>query len=1193
MPTNLRLTGAASGPREESDVRMNYGNVQQIICASTNLSGTQPMSYSIDGGSSWNQSNLPAVTGSTDVRQGDPTIDWTFDGSAWSATLGIDATTTILKLRFFKSIDQGQTWTFDSTVANSQTSVDREALWIDHSATSPYKDNMYLIWHNNAPCFVAVRQGPAGTWSSPQQISGSETTGTAIGSDIKTNAYGDVFAFWPDTVSQNLFVAKSINGGSSFGTPVSIATTFGAGFIGLPAQDNRQCLIYLSCAAYRTATEDFVYAIWFDLSGDSNCNSSSDGPGSDVTSKCKTRIWFSRSINGGSSWETPIKINDQNALNDQFFPRLALDEATGVLMVVYYDTINDPNRVQTDLWMQRSYDNGQTWTGALQVTTAETNETSSGAEANFQYGDYIGLTGHDGNFFACWTDRRNGGLEEIWGAPITTTGILIALQKSTYSKDEVALNGNFAPAFWLEVSGFSNAELNLNNTSDLSNNPNPTPTFSVTIDASLNPTLTSAQISSISSQLASITWAKFGPAPIVPTDPSLESNGQTFFYPYTVTFPNTSIFDALNPNQSAVLTINASLTVGQITRTDSANIELTAGEDPYFEDLNPAAPSAYPSWLSFDLRFFKVAVANSSGATASRFNAKMTNNAADAPTFIASVIGNLTTGKGSAGGDSFDGLSEDEESTTIEYLPQDSSGNYVFNFAVARVRLKGDTAGAQAKKVRVFFRLFNAQTTASNFDASTTYRYHSDGVLFGVTVPLLGVQNNEYVTVPCFATPRVNLHAPADMTTQPEDTPNAYTIDVDPGVEVDSFFGCWLDVNQPHQKLFPLTPPAKLDGPFTGTLYSLSEVIAKAPHQCLIAEIRYDDTPIPAGADSSNSDKLAQRNIGWIDGPNPGTSDSRRMPHPFDVRATPSTVSSPDELLVFWGNTPQGSTAYFYLPALNANEIVGLANGLYNVHQLTAADAHTIACPVGGATLIPIPNGTARNAGLLTVELSTAVRRGDLYRVNVLQLTQGRATIRPLPPPPPQPQIAVPPQRKVAAQQRATAEKTYHWRQMLGAFQIAMAIKPKSELLVPEEHLLAWLLWIKEKIPSTNRWYPVFNRYVWQISGRISGFGGDPGTIKPSPTGGLVFPQPGEGKGEPERGICFTGKVTGVAYDRFGDFEGFTLLTEWGELRRFRGREPRVEQLVRDAWAERTVITICVGPNAPDWPTTIILDRLH
>jgi hypothetical protein len=34
-----------------------------------------------------------------------------------------------------------------------------------------------------------------------------------------------------------------------------------------------------------------------------------------------------------------------------------------------------------------------------------------------------------------------------------------------------------------------------------------------------------------------------------------------------------------------------------------------------------------------------------------------------------------------------------------------------------------------------------------------------------------------------------------------------------------------------------------------------------------VAEIRFDDTPIPNGAASSTSDKLAQRNIAWLDGP--------------------------------------------------------------------------------------------------------------------------------------------------------------------------------------------------------------------------------------------------------------------------------------------------------------------------------------
>jgi hypothetical protein len=418
---NVRLSGAQSDPREESDIRFNYKNLQQIICASTKLGATQPMHFSKDQGNTWSQSTLPEFSG--DARQGDPTIDWTSDGTAWTVTIGIDVSTN-LRLRCYKSTDQGQTWQFDSTVDSTQSAMDKQALWIDHSPTSQHKDNMYLTWHNGGPCFVARRIGPGGTWQTPVQVSGIETLGTAIGGDIKTNANGDVFVFWPDTFSQNLFVAKSTDGGATFGVPVSIAKTVGAFNIGMPAQDDRRVLIYLSGGAYRTASLDLVYAIWMDLAGGAGCSSSFNEPGNDVTSACKTRIWFSRSSNGGTTWEPPRKINDQSSKNDQIFPRLAVDETTGVLMVVYYDTV-DGDRTQTDLWMQMSTDYGVSWGDPVKVTTAETDETTAGAESNFQYGDYIGLTGHAGRYFACWTDRRSGGVEEIWGAPLPPRGVLV------------------------------------------------------------------------------------------------------------------------------------------------------------------------------------------------------------------------------------------------------------------------------------------------------------------------------------------------------------------------------------------------------------------------------------------------------------------------------------------------------------------------------------------------------------------------------------------------------------------------------------------------------------------------------------------------------------------------------------------------------------------------------------------------
>ena len=1222
MATNLRLTGAQTTTREESDIRINTGNLNQIICASTKLGATQPMSFSTDGGGTWSQASLPQVTG--DVRQGDPTIDWTTDGTAWTVTIGINAANTSLIMRTFKSTDQGATWTFDANVSATQTNMDKQAFWIDHSATSPHKDNMYLIWHNGAPCFASVRKGAGGAWSTALQISGAETTGTAIGSDVKTNANGDVFAYWPDTVSQNLFVAKSTDGGVTYGTPVSIAKTNGAFQINLPAQNNRGCLIYLSGGAYVAGGTSFVYAVWCDLAGGSGCSASGNAPGSDVTSACKTRTFFSRSTDGGATWSTPVKLNDQNAKNDQFFARLAVDQVSGALVVIYYDTINDAGRLKTDLWMQTSLDHGASWSGPSPVTTAQTDETSAGAQSNFQYGDYIGLTGHDGNFFACWTDRRSGGVEEIWGAPIQTSSVAFVFGQSTFAKDEVAAQANFAPDFWVQVNGFSNDQLGLHSLSDLSNNPSPQPSVSITLDPSLNTGLTAGQLASIGASLSSIT-PSFGPLPVVQTDSTFQQDPQAFLYPFSLKFNNQNIFTPLGPDETVTLTLSASFTVGPITRTAQSTLLLTSGENPRFENVDVHHPADFPAWLSFDLRFLKVTVPSTGATTsATRFGATMTRNRDDAPGFIAQVIANLTSGGGTAGGETFEpGLSQDEETSALEFLPQDNAGNFVFNFAIARVRLLGNTPGAQAKKVRAFFRLFQAQTTASNFNPTTTYRLHSDGVLNGVKVPLLGIQNDangipEYVTVPCFATPRVNLSGSADMSTQAEDAPNAKNITVTPGVEVDTFFGCYLDINEPDRKLFPAIPPAtNRDGPFTGTLLSLSEVIARAPHQCLIAEIRYDDTPIPLGADSSNTDKLAQRNIAWIDGPNPGLEASRRMPHPIDIAASNPKHGLPDELLIFWGNTPEGSSATLYLPAVSADAILTLANGAFQTHQLTKVDAHTLRFPVGGVTIIPIPQGTSRNAGLLSVDLPGGIRKGERYDIVVRQVSEAQATSRP--PPPPPPPIKTPPRSQTLATKasqvaNAVLEQppvTFSWRRQTGAFQIAIVISTKERILLSEERLLSWLLWLRKSIPINNRWHPIFKRYIEQVEGRVAGFGGNPGKILPSPIGDVPGWPTGGGKGghgghdhdhhrhdhhhrdfEFLEGHHHTGKVTGVIYGRFGDFEGFILRTLEGHEHHFHGHEPEIEDLVHRAWIERILITVIADEHDRDWPRAIIFRRL-
>jgi hypothetical protein len=451
---NLRISGAAANSRSESDIRVNYWDTQKIIGGSNNIGGNgqQAQFYSTNGGGTWNQTFLPLVTG--DAFHSDPTVDWTSDGTAWATTIGINSAGSQLRMRAYKSTNNGATWTFDNTFSGSQTSADKQIMWVDHSATSTFKDNIYVCWHNGLPQFVNRRVATTGLWgATPKQISGAETTGTAIGCDVKTNSSGEVFVFWPATGNRRILAAKSVDGGANYAAPVIVTTTAASFDIGVPSFNNRRILVYASGGAYRTATKNNVYASWTDLSKDAGCTASGNEPGSNAASTCKARIWFSRSTNGGTTWSAPVKINNQAGLNDQYNQWMVVDETNGQLAIIYYDTVDDATRKKTNVYYQASFDDGVTWSAPFKVTTAQTDETVAGADLGNQYGDYNSLSGYAGTFFPTWTDRRNNAKEEIWTAAIVESGTPCTPPAAPGGFTGSASGANAANLSWSAVAG--------------------------------------------------------------------------------------------------------------------------------------------------------------------------------------------------------------------------------------------------------------------------------------------------------------------------------------------------------------------------------------------------------------------------------------------------------------------------------------------------------------------------------------------------------------------------------------------------------------------------------------------------------------------------------------------------------------------------------------------------------------------
>ena len=787
---------------------------------------------------------------------------------------------------------------------------------------------------------------------------------------------------------------------------------------------------------------------------------------------------------------------------------------------------------------------------------------------------------------------------------VAAQDIFLIIDRSTYGQGEIQalinLNGAPAvidPALYVVAEGFSPNDLGLNS-GNLSSPPhvpsfpNPDPKISLTFSGA-----------------------------VIPQDPALHpTTAQRFTFPFKINFQDASMFNFSNPTDP--LTIVASLTAAGNTVAGGGVITLIKNPNPFI--LHGDVTHGYDWYLSVDIRVFMLKAGDTHfGAHVATSGSARTVGT----TFIQQAVHNLNGSPGSAGTE-FDALPEGEDTSTLALATTDSHGTLVYNFALARVRYRDVQ---DASNVRLFFRMWPAQQTNATYDTNTTYRSGTNGTP-GHLISLLGVQGDEIMTIPFFATPRIDATS-ANMKTQTDTFNVAPVIHPDTlGGEVDTYFGAWLDINQPNEKLFPARMLGNLpqnlpDGPFVnmGPLLSIQELV-RSEHQCLLAEISFDPDPIPSTADPSTSDKLAQRNLTFVNVPNPGHIASRRAPQTFEVRPTPiqlPAVLGSDELMIEWGNTPHGSVANIYLPAVPASQIIDMANQIYSDHRLTKADAWTIQCPTGGVTYIPIPKAAGPNfASLLTIDLPDTVKKGQVYNIAVRQITSaaGAGRIGVNRDGGNQPGKTQPARRRTAAAQAepAAQEGTFatkggfidiFWRRVLGKFQLTIPVSTKQELLAPEERRLSILRWIEKSIPAENRWYKPFGRYVDQTGERVRFMGGDPDKVKADPNGdwnGQIGDHDHDHDHEhehehghehhhehehPEGGeerLDFWGKISGLVYDRFGDFDGFLLDTEDGE-RRFVSREERVEALAAEAWEDRLLVSVVAELDSPERPLAIVL----
>jgi len=392
---NIRVNQDQSGlSQNETSISVNPLDFANIVGGWNDYrySGTEDVmagyGYSRDGGLTWGDGVLPGYT-SYDA-QGDPALAFDRNGRVFYALIAFDRDYSNSGVYVSVSPDGGGTWgsPVPVNVSGFEAFNDKPYIAVDNTG-SPYRGNVYVSWTlfgGNQPIYLSRSTNGGGSFSSPVRVSDSNS---AQGSIPAVEPGGDLYVAWFDYSTGNrLRLNVSGDGGVNFGPDQTIQTITplpGSLYPGFRVNSFPAMAVDGSNGPNRGN----LYVCWGDYRhGDAD-------------------VYFTRSTDGGTSWSTAIRVNDDAVGNDkdQWFPWLSID-ASGSIVVIFMDRRNSLSNLYYDVYLARSVDGGLSFEENLRVTTV-----SSDPRTDFGgtfIGDYNGVASTFDLSYPLWTDTRNG-----------------------------------------------------------------------------------------------------------------------------------------------------------------------------------------------------------------------------------------------------------------------------------------------------------------------------------------------------------------------------------------------------------------------------------------------------------------------------------------------------------------------------------------------------------------------------------------------------------------------------------------------------------------------------------------------------------------------------------------------------------------------------------------------------------------
>jgi len=373
--------------------------------------------YSLDGGRTWHDTLLED---SHYPWHSDPGLTVDVNGNFYVVILSYTSTSQPNGLYVQTSTDGGRTWGPSVTVVdehNPSNFEDKELIACDRGDSSQYRGNLYVAWARfYATDIMLCRSTDTNqTWSLPTMVSDGSASRQwptpAVGPD------GSVYVAWSDFSQMAIMLDKSTNGGVTWGADrVLQNVTFGSGYVqpsvtvfSFPALD-----VDVTGGPHR----GWLHCAYMD----------------DAVSGGGTDIYFTRSTDGGATWSTRLKINDDpDAGKDHFHPWLCVDR-NGDITVTWYDRRDDPSNMLMHIYLTQSYDGGTTWTPNLRVTTVSSDPNIFPALDEYRPGQPRPFAGRLGEYnglwavsrdriFAMWADTRDGSPNIYAGIDSTVSAV--------------------------------------------------------------------------------------------------------------------------------------------------------------------------------------------------------------------------------------------------------------------------------------------------------------------------------------------------------------------------------------------------------------------------------------------------------------------------------------------------------------------------------------------------------------------------------------------------------------------------------------------------------------------------------------------------------------------------------------------------------------------------------------------------